>query len=172
MGARWNFCAAQVGFALKYLWPTRVVVYDLNLRRHLNASRFARQLVGRAYDFDEFLDIHQRQVKVGTQLTSKAGTPAPGTNAKNTSQKDSIGKSSTLVKASQPSSFWTEKLGVDDDDTVEDLQYLYDAKKGILYPAKMISLARTAIRNPAAFSWRFTLRATRRTSPSVPAAIS
>jgi len=29
----------------------------------------------------------------------------------------------------------------------------------------MISLARTAIRNPTAFSWRFTLRATRRNQP-------
>ena len=73
------------------------------------------------------------KVKVGTQLTAKAGTPAPGANAKNTSQKTSIGKASTSVKVSQPSSFWTEELDVDDDGTVEDSEYLYDAKRGILY---------------------------------------
>lgn len=72
-------------------------------------------------------------VKVGKQLTAKATTPAPGTNAKNTTQKASVGKGATSVKASQPSSFWTEELDVDDDGTVEDSQYLYDAKRGILY---------------------------------------
>lgn len=73
------------------------------------------------------------KVKLGTQLSAKAATPAPGANAKNTSQKTSIGKGGTSVKASQPSSFWTEELDVDDDGTVEDSQYLYDAKRGILY---------------------------------------
>jgi len=72
-------------------------------------------------------------VKVGKQLTAKATTPAPGANAKNTAQKASVGKGSTSVNASQPSSFWTEELDVDDDGTVEDSQYLYDAKRGILY---------------------------------------
>ena len=67
-------------------------------------------------------------VKVGKQLTAKATTPAPGTNAKNTAQKASVGKGSTSINASQPSSFWTEELDVDDDGTVEDSQYLYDAK--------------------------------------------
>jgi len=38
-----------------------------------------------------------------------------------------------LGKASQPSSFWTEELDVDDDGTVETNDYLYDAQKGILY---------------------------------------
>jgi hypothetical protein len=73
------------------------------------------------------------KVKVGTQLTAKAATPAPGANAKNTAQKASVGKGATSVKASQSSSFWTEELDVDDDGTVENSQYLYDAKKGILY---------------------------------------
>jgi len=73
------------------------------------------------------------KVKVGTQLNAKAATPAPGSNAKNTTQKASVGKGATSVKASQPSSFWTEELDVDDDGTVENSQYLYDAKRGILY---------------------------------------
>ena len=73
------------------------------------------------------------KVKIGTQLTAKATTPAPGANAKNTAQKASVGKGATSVKASQPSSFWTEELDVDDDGTVENSQYLYDAKRGVLY---------------------------------------
>lgn len=73
------------------------------------------------------------KVKVGTQLTAKASAPAPAANAKNTAQKGSVGKGATSVKASQPSSFWTEELDVDDDGTVENSQYLYDAKRGILY---------------------------------------
>src|SRR3974377_2275868 len=73
------------------------------------------------------------KVKVGTQLTAKAGAPAPGAAAKNTTQKASVGKGATSIKASQPSSFWTEELDVDDDGTVENSQYLYDAKRGILY---------------------------------------
>lgn len=73
------------------------------------------------------------KVKVGTQLTAKASTPAPGTAAKNTTKKASIGKGATTVKASQPSSFWTEELDVDDDGTVETSDYLYDAQRGVLY---------------------------------------
>lgn len=73
------------------------------------------------------------KVKVGKQLTAKATSPAPGANAKNTTQKASVGKGATSVKASQPSAFWTEELDVDDDGTVENSQYLYDAKRGILY---------------------------------------
>lgn len=73
------------------------------------------------------------KVKVGTKLTAKAASPTPGTAAKNTGQKTSVGKGTTSVKASQPSSFWTEELDVDDDGVVEDSQYLYDAQRGILY---------------------------------------
>jgi len=73
------------------------------------------------------------KVKVGKQLAGKATTPAPGANAKNTAQKGSVGKGATSVKASQPSSFWTEELDVDDDGAVENSQYLYDAKRGVLY---------------------------------------
>jgi len=73
------------------------------------------------------------KVKVGSQLTAKATTPTPGPKAKNTGQKASAGKGATSVKASQPSSFWTEELDVDDDGTAEDSQYLYDAQRGILY---------------------------------------
>ena len=73
------------------------------------------------------------KVKVGTKLTAKANTPMPSTTAKNTAQKTSVGKGKTMVKASEPSSFWTEELDVDDDGTVETSDYLYDAKRGILY---------------------------------------
>jgi hypothetical protein len=73
------------------------------------------------------------KVKVGTQLTAKAAAPTPGANAKNATQKDIVGKDATAVKASQPSSFWTEQLDVDDDGTVETSDYLYDAQRGMLY---------------------------------------
>jgi hypothetical protein len=73
------------------------------------------------------------KVKVGSQLSAKATTPAPGPTAKNAMQKTSIGKGATTVKASAPSSFWTEELDVDDDGTVETSDYLYDAQRGELY---------------------------------------
>jgi hypothetical protein len=72
-------------------------------------------------------------VVVGKQLTAKANTPAPGTTAKNPTQKSSVGKGATLAKASQPSSFWVEDLDVDDDGVVETSDYLYDAQRGMLY---------------------------------------
>jgi len=37
----------------------------------------------------------------------------PCTTAKNTAQKASVGKGKTMVKASEPSSFWTEELDVE-----------------------------------------------------------
>lgn len=73
------------------------------------------------------------KVKVGSQLTAKAGAPKPGPSAKNTAVKTGIGKGPTSVAASQPSSFWTEELDVDDDGTLETSDYLYDAQRGILY---------------------------------------
>ena len=72
-------------------------------------------------------------VKVGTQLTAKAATPAPGSKAKNSAQKASVGKGAATAKASRPSSFWTEEMDVDDDGTVETSDFLYDAQRGILY---------------------------------------
>jgi hypothetical protein len=73
------------------------------------------------------------KVKIGAQQTAKATTPAPGPTAKNTATKTSVGKAPLAAKASQPSSFWTEELDVDDDGTVETNDYLYDAQRGILY---------------------------------------
>ncbi|HUN61907.1 MAG TPA: hypothetical protein VMU53_07950 [Candidatus Sulfotelmatobacter sp.] len=73
------------------------------------------------------------KVKVGTQLTAKAAAPTPGPTAKNTGQKTSVGKGATVVKASAPSSSWTEELDVDDDGSVETSDYLYDAQRGVLY---------------------------------------
>ena len=72
-------------------------------------------------------------VKVGQALTAKASSPAPPANAKNQANKDSIGKGKAVVKASQPSSFWTEEVDVDDDGTVETSDFLYDAQRGVLY---------------------------------------
>jgi len=73
------------------------------------------------------------KVTVGKQLIAKASAPSPGATAKNTTEKTSIGKAATSVKASQPSSFWTEELDVDDDGTIETSDYLYDAERGVLY---------------------------------------
>jgi hypothetical protein len=73
------------------------------------------------------------KVKVGSQLTAKVNAPSPGATATNTTQKTNIGKGKTTVTASEPSSFWTEELDVDDDGTVETSNYLYDAQRGILY---------------------------------------
>jgi len=72
-------------------------------------------------------------VKVGPALTAKAAAPAPGTTAKNKSQKASIGKGPVTVKASGPSSFWTEEVDVDADGVVETNDFLYDAGRGVLY---------------------------------------
>jgi hypothetical protein len=77
------------------------------------------------------------KVKVGAQLTAKATTPTPGTTAKSIGKKDSIGKGKVSIKASQPSSFWTEELDVDDDGTVETSDFLYDAQRGIVYTYRM-----------------------------------
>ena len=73
------------------------------------------------------------KVKVGSALTTKASSPAAPAAAKNQSKKDSIGKGKTAVKASQPSSFWTEELDVDDDGTVETSDFLYDAQRSVVY---------------------------------------
>lgn len=78
-------------------------------------------------------DQNAPKVKVGSQLSAKANTPAPGPAAKNASQKTAIGKGATTARVAQPSSFWTEDIDVDDDGTVETSDYLYDAQRGILY---------------------------------------
>jgi hypothetical protein len=72
-------------------------------------------------------------VKVGKAVATKANAPAPAATAKNTSQKTSIGKGATSVKASGPSSFWTEEVDIDDDGVVETNDFLYDASRGVLY---------------------------------------
>lgn len=72
-------------------------------------------------------------VKVGPALTAKAATPQPGPTAKNQSQKSSIGKGAATVKASAPSSFWTEEVDVDADGVVETNDFLFDAGRDVLY---------------------------------------
>jgi hypothetical protein len=75
------------------------------------------------------------QVKVGPALTSKANSPTPAPTAQNKTQKTSIGKGKTTVKASQPSSFWTEEVDVNADGKAETTDFLYDAQRGIVYAA-------------------------------------
>jgi hypothetical protein len=73
------------------------------------------------------------KVKVGQAVAAKANSPAPSATAKNQSQKSSIGKGTTSVKLSAPASFWTEQVDIDDDGTVEDNQFSWDAQRGVLY---------------------------------------
>ena len=72
-------------------------------------------------------------VKTGSALTAKANSPAPSATAKNQSQKTSVGKGKTIVKAAAPSSYWTEEVDIHDDGSVETTEFLYDAQKGIVY---------------------------------------
>jgi hypothetical protein len=73
------------------------------------------------------------KVNVGPTVATKANSPAPSATAKNQSQKSSIGKGATSVKSSTPASFWTDAVDIDDDGTVEDNQFLWDAQRGVLY---------------------------------------
>ncbi len=73
------------------------------------------------------------KVNVGPTVAAKANSPAPSATAKNQSQKSNIGKGATSVKSSTPASFWTDAVDIDDDGTVEDNQFLWDAQRGVLY---------------------------------------
>jgi hypothetical protein len=73
------------------------------------------------------------KVAVGGKLQAKASSPSPAANAKQPSQKTAIEKGHVVVKTSGPSSFWAEEVDVDDDGVVESNQFLYDAKRGMLF---------------------------------------
>jgi hypothetical protein len=73
------------------------------------------------------------KVTVGASLKAKASSPAAPATAQHQSQKAAIGKGKVAVKASGPSSFWAEEVDVDDDGVVESNEFLYDAKRDILY---------------------------------------
>jgi len=73
------------------------------------------------------------KVNVGPTVAAEANSPAPSATAKNQSEKSTIGKGATSVKASTPASFWTDAVDIDDDGTVENNQFLWDAQRGILY---------------------------------------
>jgi hypothetical protein len=73
------------------------------------------------------------KVKVGSTAATKASSPAPSATAKNQSQKSSIGTGATSAKSATPASFWTDEVDIDDDGTVEDNQFLWDAQRGVLY---------------------------------------
>jgi hypothetical protein len=73
------------------------------------------------------------KVNVGPTVAAKANSPAPSATAKNQSQKSRIGNGATSVKSSVPGSFWTDAVDIDDDGTVEDNQFLWDAQRGVLY---------------------------------------
>lgn len=72
-------------------------------------------------------------VNVGSAVAAKAASPSPSANAKNQSQKTTIGKGPASVKSSGPSAYWTDLVDIDDDGMVEDNQFLFDAKRGMLY---------------------------------------
>jgi hypothetical protein len=72
------------------------------------------------------------KVTVGGTLKAKANSPTPPASAKQ-SQKTAIGKGKVAVNASGPSSFWTEEVDVDNDGVVENNQFLYDAKRDMLF---------------------------------------
>jgi hypothetical protein len=73
------------------------------------------------------------KVKVGSAVSSKANSPTPSASAKQQSTKSSIGKAKLSVKASQPSSFWTEEVDLEDDGSAESSDFLYDSTRGVLY---------------------------------------
>src|SRR6266481_387914 len=73
------------------------------------------------------------KVTVGAALKTKANSPAPPASAKQESQKTAIGKGKVAVKASGPSSFGVDEVDVDDDGVVENNQFLYDAKRDMLF---------------------------------------
>lgn len=72
-------------------------------------------------------------VKVGSAVAAKAASPTPSATAKNQSQQTSIGKGLTKVNASGPSAYWTDLVDIDDDGVVEDNQFLFDNRRGVLY---------------------------------------
>jgi hypothetical protein len=73
------------------------------------------------------------KVKVGAAVSAKANSPTAPTTAKNQAQKTAVGKGKLAVKASQPSSFWTEEVDLEDDGSVESTDFLYDANRGVVY---------------------------------------
>jgi hypothetical protein len=73
------------------------------------------------------------KVNVGPAVAAKANSPGPSATAKNQSQKSSIGTGKTSVNSSTPASFWTDQVDIDDDGTVEDNQFLWDAQRSVLY---------------------------------------
>jgi hypothetical protein len=73
------------------------------------------------------------KVKVGAAVAASANAPGPSATAKNQGQKTSIGKGTTSVKSSSPGVYWTDMVDIDDDGTVEDNQFLWDAGRGVLY---------------------------------------
>ena len=73
------------------------------------------------------------KVKVGAALKAKSKSPAAPNTAKQKSQQSSIGKGQLTANTAQPSSFWNEKLDVDDDGVVDTSDFLYDAQNGILF---------------------------------------
>jgi hypothetical protein len=73
------------------------------------------------------------KVTVGAALKTEANSPAAPASAKQQSQKTAIGKGKLAVKASGPSSFWIDEVDADDDGVVENNQFLYDAKRDMLF---------------------------------------
>jgi hypothetical protein len=84
----------------------------MDLCRHCSLADWGRE-------FLRVRKLHGRPRPRLRRQVAKASAPSPGATAKNTTEKTSIGKGATSVKASQPSSFWTEELDVRGDGTIE-----------------------------------------------------
>lgn len=78
-------------------------------------------------------------VNVGPVASAKAANPTPSAAAKNQGQKTGIGTGAASVKASEPSSYWTDLVDLDGDGVEEDTQFLFDKQRGILYTYKQDS---------------------------------
>jgi hypothetical protein len=78
-------------------------------------------------------------VNVGPEAAARAANPTPSAVAKNQSQKTGIGIGAASVKASGPSSYWTDLVDLDGDGVEEDTQFLFDKHRGILYTYKQDS---------------------------------
>jgi hypothetical protein len=110
-----------------------IVTADLPLVLALGLSMLGCQSHSAEQNASHSAQQNAPKVKVGSALRAKANSPAVPATANNPTKKDSIGKGSTTVAASQPSSFWTEQLDVNDDGKDEISDFLYDAQRGVVY---------------------------------------
>ncbi len=73
------------------------------------------------------------KVTVGPAVASKASSPGPSGTAMNQGQNTVIGKGPTSLNLAEPEMYWTDWVDIDDDANLEDNQFLWDSKRGMLY---------------------------------------